>query len=171
MSWSLIFSFVCIFIRQGGTESGEVRRNYLASVAFYFYFLETNGTVVVTDGKPTNEPANRLTFAFFLCVVLHILQEVALCFNQIFGRDIDSISWDYGMTDGHEHYKMAMYSMRAARLALLEDSVTQPGVVRHVSCGFVFLSLCIYCTSLQILCWLVGRLCRLPCYVWHESSC
>ena len=24
-------------------------------------------------------------------------EEIPLCFNSIFGRDIDSISWDYGM--------------------------------------------------------------------------
>jgi hypothetical protein len=24
-------------------------------------------------------------------------EEVSLCFNSIFGRDVDSITWDYGM--------------------------------------------------------------------------
>jgi hypothetical protein len=58
-------------------------------------------------------------------------EEVALCFNSIFGRDVDSISWDYGMTDGGDYYKMALYAYRAARLALVEDSVSQPGHIRH----------------------------------------
>ncbi|CAB9503658.1 expressed unknown protein [Seminavis robusta] len=58
-------------------------------------------------------------------------EEVALCFNSLFGRDVDSISWDFGMTDGGDHYKIALYAYRAARLALVEDSVSQPGNVRH----------------------------------------
>ncbi|CAB9497924.1 expressed unknown protein [Seminavis robusta] len=58
-------------------------------------------------------------------------EEVALCFNSIFGKDVDSISWDYGMTDGRHYYKMFLYAYRAARLALVEDSRSQPGNIRH----------------------------------------
>ena len=58
-------------------------------------------------------------------------EEVALCSNSIFGRDIDSISWDYGMTDGHNQWKMTMYFYRAARIAKLKDSLSQPGNIPH----------------------------------------
>jgi hypothetical protein len=58
-------------------------------------------------------------------------EEVALCSNSIFGRDVDSISWDYGMTDGHDQWKMTMYFYRAARMAKLRDSLSQPENIPH----------------------------------------
>ena len=58
-------------------------------------------------------------------------EEVGLCVNSIYGRDIDSLSWDFGMTDGNSVNKMILYAYRAARLALVEDSLSQPGNVRH----------------------------------------
>ena len=58
-------------------------------------------------------------------------EELGLCVNSVYGRDIDSLSWDFGMTDGNSIYKMILYMYRAARLALLQDSLSQPGNVRH----------------------------------------
>ncbi|CAB9513084.1 expressed unknown protein [Seminavis robusta] len=58
-------------------------------------------------------------------------EEVALCFTSIFGKDIDSFTWDYGMTDGNEFHKIIMYIYGAARLALLDDDLSHPGNLRH----------------------------------------
>lgn len=54
-----------------------------------------------------------------------------MCHNSIFGKDVDSLSWDYGMTDGHEHCKMTLYAYRTARLSQLQDQFSQPGNIRH----------------------------------------
>ena len=58
-------------------------------------------------------------------------EETALCGNSIYGRDVDSLSWDFGMTDGRNFHKMTMYAYRAARLSQVSDSLSQPGNVRH----------------------------------------
>uniref|UniRef100_A0A7S4QFV9 Uncharacterized protein n=1 Tax=Ditylum brightwellii TaxID=49249 RepID=A0A7S4QFV9_9STRA len=39
--------------------------------------------------------------------------EIALCMEAIFGRDIDAISWDYGMTDGRDPRNYWLWSSRA----------------------------------------------------------
>lgn len=57
-------------------------------------------------------------------------EEVALCHNSIFGKDVDSLSWDYGMCDGHEHNKIALYAYRTARLSQ-QDTYSQPGNIKH----------------------------------------
>ena len=41
---------------------------------------------------------------------------VALCQPQIFGTDVDVLSWDYGMTDGRDPSLLEMYCGRAALL-------------------------------------------------------
>lgn len=58
-------------------------------------------------------------------------EEVAMCFNSIFGKDIDAITWDYGMTDGNDYHNIVLYLYNAARLAMVEDEVTQPGNIRR----------------------------------------
>jgi len=40
--------------------------------------------------------------------------EVSMCFEQIFGDDIDFFSWDYGMTDGNAHIRTSHYGYRGA---------------------------------------------------------
>jgi len=57
--------------------------------------------------------------------------EIALCYNSVFGRDVDFFSWDYGMTDGRAPWKMIMYVYHAAGLSKIADSVSQPGNVRY----------------------------------------
>jgi hypothetical protein len=42
--------------------------------------------------------------------------EIALCAKEIFGKDIDLLLWDYGMTDGSENWKQELYHWRAAIL-------------------------------------------------------
>ena len=39
--------------------------------------------------------------------------ELALCSEEIFGLDVDVISWDYGMTDGNYAWKQLLYLRRA----------------------------------------------------------
>jgi len=39
--------------------------------------------------------------------------EVALCVDSIFGIDIDALSWDFGMTDGRNRWKMLLYAYHA----------------------------------------------------------
>lgn len=39
--------------------------------------------------------------------------EVAICVDSIFGIDIDALSWDFGMTDGREQWKMLLYAYHA----------------------------------------------------------
>lgn len=39
--------------------------------------------------------------------------EIAMCSEQIYGSDVDFISWDFGMTDGKEYFKLLMYAYRA----------------------------------------------------------
>jgi len=58
-------------------------------------------------------------------------EELALCTNSVFGKDVDLFNWDYGMTDGRDYYRMYAYAVRGARRALLSDSLSQPGNVRH----------------------------------------
>ncbi|CAB9505449.1 expressed unknown protein [Seminavis robusta] len=60
-------------------------------------------------------------------------EEVALCWNSIFGRDVDAISWDYGMTDGHDLWKVTMYAYKAAGISRIKDSesLSQPGNIGH----------------------------------------
>ena len=43
---------------------------------------------------------------------------VALCLESIFGRDVDVVTWDYGMTDSghHDHWKQLLYTYQTARL-------------------------------------------------------
>lgn len=57
--------------------------------------------------------------------------EISLCMNQIFGRDIDAISWDYGMTDGREIWKMTMYAYKAAGISRIADSYSMPAKIAH----------------------------------------
>jgi hypothetical protein len=38
--------------------------------------------------------------------------EVSMCFEQIFGDDVDFFSWDYGMTDGRDNVKLLHYGYR-----------------------------------------------------------
>jgi hypothetical protein len=40
--------------------------------------------------------------------------EVSMCWNEIFGDDVDFFSWDYGMTDAGYPYKMVHYAYRGA---------------------------------------------------------
>jgi hypothetical protein len=40
--------------------------------------------------------------------------EVSMCSEQIFGSDVDFISWDYGMTDGDRTHRLLHYFYRAA---------------------------------------------------------
>jgi len=42
--------------------------------------------------------------------------EVAMCFKEIFGTDVDIIGWDYGLTDGRTLFKSMLYGNRAALL-------------------------------------------------------
>ncbi|CAB9503273.1 expressed unknown protein [Seminavis robusta] len=58
-------------------------------------------------------------------------EEVALCMNSIFGRDVDAISWDYGMTDGHDLWKVTMYAYKAAGISRVKDGLSQPGNVGY----------------------------------------
>jgi hypothetical protein len=41
--------------------------------------------------------------------------EIASCMEEIFGLDIDAISWDYGMVDGRDYSKMEYYFYRAGQ--------------------------------------------------------
>jgi len=38
--------------------------------------------------------------------------EIALCLESLFGIDVDLISWDFGMTDGGNYWKMLLYANR-----------------------------------------------------------
>lgn len=38
--------------------------------------------------------------------------EVSMCWEQIFGRDVDFFTWDYGMTDGHNPERMLHFGYR-----------------------------------------------------------
>jgi hypothetical protein len=38
--------------------------------------------------------------------------EIAMCFEQIFGSDVDFFSWDFGMTDGGQAEKILFYGLR-----------------------------------------------------------
>uniref|UniRef100_A0A7S4AII6 Uncharacterized protein n=1 Tax=Pseudo-nitzschia australis TaxID=44445 RepID=A0A7S4AII6_9STRA len=38
--------------------------------------------------------------------------DVSMCWEQIFGQDVDFFSWDYGMTDGNDPVKLFHYSYR-----------------------------------------------------------
>jgi hypothetical protein len=35
-----------------------------------------------------------------------------MCYEQIFGNDVDFLSWDYGMTDGNEYTRLLHYGYR-----------------------------------------------------------
>ncbi len=39
---------------------------------------------------------------------------VSMCWKEIFGDDVDFFSWDYGMTDGNDHYRSFHYAFRGA---------------------------------------------------------
>ena len=39
--------------------------------------------------------------------------EVAMCLSEVFGLDLDVLSWDYGMTDGQRNWLYEMYAQRA----------------------------------------------------------
>jgi hypothetical protein len=39
--------------------------------------------------------------------------EMSLCSEAVFGTDIDFLSWDYGMTDGGNHWRILHYYYRA----------------------------------------------------------
>lgn len=49
-------------------------------------------------------------------------EEVALCSNAYFGKDVDLQSWDYGMTDGKNADKQFIYAWRIAGLSQLKPS-------------------------------------------------
>ena len=38
--------------------------------------------------------------------------EISMCWQEIFGTDVDFVSWDYGMTDGNAIAKMLHYLYR-----------------------------------------------------------
>jgi hypothetical protein len=38
--------------------------------------------------------------------------EITMCWEQIFGSDVDFFSWDYGMTDGNNAEKILLYGLR-----------------------------------------------------------
>lgn len=38
--------------------------------------------------------------------------EISMCWQQIFGRDVDFFSWDYGMTDGNSPERLLHYGYR-----------------------------------------------------------
>ena len=40
--------------------------------------------------------------------------EISMCWEQIFGSDVDFVSWDYGMTDGNYVQRLMHYGYRAA---------------------------------------------------------
>jgi hypothetical protein len=42
--------------------------------------------------------------------------EIAMCIKEVFGTDIDVLSWDTGMTDGKYYAGMSQYFLRAAIL-------------------------------------------------------
>jgi hypothetical protein len=42
--------------------------------------------------------------------------EIAMCVKEVFGTDIDVLSWDTGMTDGRNYAGMQQYFLRAALL-------------------------------------------------------
>lgn len=42
-----------------------------------------------------------------------------------------AFSWDYGMTDGHNLFKAAMYAYKAAGISRISDSFSQPGKIPH----------------------------------------
>jgi hypothetical protein len=42
--------------------------------------------------------------------------EIAMCVKEVFGTDIDVLSWDTGMTDGRNYAGMSQYFLRAAIL-------------------------------------------------------
>jgi hypothetical protein len=42
--------------------------------------------------------------------------EIAMCIKEVFGTDIDVLSWDTGMTDGKNYAGMQQYFLRAAML-------------------------------------------------------
>jgi hypothetical protein len=42
--------------------------------------------------------------------------EISLCAKEIFGKDIDLLLWDFGMTDGNQFWKQNLYHWRAALL-------------------------------------------------------
>lgn len=60
-------------------------------------------------------------------------EEIALCYESVFGQDVDFFSWDYGMTDGHLEWKFIMYAYHAAQLSknVNPAKMTQPGNVNH----------------------------------------
>ena len=60
-------------------------------------------------------------------------EEIALCYESVFGQDVDFFSWDYGMTDGHNEWKFIMYAYHAASLARNKNTakMAQPGNVPH----------------------------------------
>jgi len=51
--------------------------------------------------------------------------------NSVFGRDVDFISWDYGMTDGHDLWKATLYAYKAAGLSNVRNSQSQPGAIEY----------------------------------------
>jgi len=40
--------------------------------------------------------------------------ELGMCMEQIYGSDIDVITWDFGMTDGRDYWKLALWGARGA---------------------------------------------------------
>jgi len=40
--------------------------------------------------------------------------ELGMCMEQIYGTDIDVITWDFGMTDGRDYWKLALWGARGA---------------------------------------------------------
>jgi hypothetical protein len=42
--------------------------------------------------------------------------EISMCSEAVFGKDVDFLSWDYGMTDGDSYVKLLHYFYRASLL-------------------------------------------------------
>lgn len=67
--------------------------------------------------------------------------EIAVCAKEIFGNDVDMVSWDYGMCDGRDHQRMELYARRIALIPTMPAVVAlnpgkdrgRVGVVRHLT--------------------------------------
>ncbi|CAB9509111.1 expressed unknown protein [Seminavis robusta] len=65
--------------------------------------------------------------------------ELALCMNSVYGRDVDSFFWDFALTDSSNSlWKIILFSYRAAKISQITDSVSQPGNIPRRPSMFAF---------------------------------
>jgi hypothetical protein len=58
-----------------------------------------------------------------------------LCTEAVFGRDIDFLTWDYGMTDGHADIKILTYFYRGAGLNPGRPAILGKGIAQANRAG------------------------------------